>query len=408
MLLHLFAVVGVFVTLTSFGRVDSDVLYFAKAKASSAKERTKIAEKGIAIDRVLSDSVTFIATESDLERLKKAKIEVEFEILPERLRDFPSGDSAFHNYKETVQELDRIATKYPTISQRFSIGKSLQGRTLEGIRISSVKIADSVPTVVFVGCHHAREHLSVEIPLKIANFLAENYNRSSQVRSLLDNREVWIVPMVNPDGAEYDIESGSYKYWRKNRRDNGDGTVGVDLNRNYGPKEFFGGPGSSSTTSSDTYHGPSAFSEPETQAVRDFLRARNKATTMITFHTFSELVLWPYGHTDSNIANSEAVKVFETMGKKMASWNGYTPEKASDLYLASGDTTDWAYEELKLFAFTFELTPASMFEGGFYPGAQAIEPTFKANIEPILYMIDLADDPYRVLKSEDADPLNLL
>jgi carboxypeptidase T len=95
------------------------------------------------------------------------------------------------------------------------------------------------------------------------------------------------------------------------------------------------------------------------------------------------------------------------MGKKMASWNGYTPEKSSDLYLASGDTTDWAYEELKIFAFTFELTPNSIFAGGFYPGAKAIQPTFNANLEPALYLIEYTDDPYRVLQRRH-DPLHLL
>ena len=202
------AVVGVFITLIAFGRNDSDALYFARAKASNSKERTKISEQGIAIDTVFSDSVTFIATESDLKRLKDAKIEIEYDRLPERLRDFPTTDAAFHNYQETVQELDRIATKYPGISHRFSIGKSLQGKSLEGIRLSGVKATDTMPTVVFVGCHHAREHLSVEIPLKIANHLAENYTQSSRVKNLLDNREIWIVPMVNPDGAEFDIADG--------------------------------------------------------------------------------------------------------------------------------------------------------------------------------------------------------
>jgi carboxypeptidase T len=95
------------------------------------------------------------------------------------------------------------------------------------------------------------------------------------------------------------------------------------------------------------------------------------------------------------------------MGKKMASWNHYTPQKSSDLYLASGDTTDWAYEELKIFAFTFELTPDSMFAGGFYPGASVIEPTFKANIEPALYLIEKAENPYSALRDQQ-DPLQLI
>lgn len=391
----------------TFARNAQDKLFLVRAMAKDKFERTRIAETGVAIDGVFSDSVTFLATQQEIKKLKTARVALEITTLPKRERDFPSGDEAFHNYDRLVKDLDAMAQRYPAITERFEIGKSLEGRKLEGIRLSSNKNHDSLPTVVFVGCHHAREHLSVEVPLKIAQYLTQNYERDARIKNLLNTREIWIVPMVNPDGAEYDIASGDYKYWRKNRRDNGDGTFGIDLNRNYGPKEFFGGSGSSSSTSSDTYHGPSEFSEPETQAVRNFVRERKHATMLLTFHTFSELVLWPYGHSYSQIPSEKDLKVFETMGKKMASWNHYTPEKASDLYLASGDTTDWAYEELKLFAFTFELSPNSMFLGGFYPGAKAIEPTFKANLEPALYMIEQAENPFQVLEQSSQDPLRV-
>ena len=180
--------------------------------------------------------------------------------------------------------------------------------------------------------------------------------------------------------------------------------MGVDLNRNYGYFWGYDDIGSSPMTSSDTYRGTSGFSEPETQAVRDFVTARKKATVLLTYHTFSELILWPWGYTNSDISNATDLKVFETMGKKMATWNHYTPEKSSDLYKTTGDTTDWAYAERKIFAFTFELTPTSMFSGGFYPGAKAIQPTFDANLEPALYMIQNSINPYDLV-SEEVDPL---
>lgn len=380
----------------SFAHNENESLLVIKAFAKNKSQRDRIVNAGIPIDGVATDSVTIYGTEADLKKIDKLGIRAEVEEAFDDDRSFPATDADFHDYTETISELDKLATDYPNLVKRISIGKSLEGRELAGVRISSGGEDDSRPTAVFVGCHHAREHLSVEVPLKIAKYLTSQYSTNSRVKSLLDEVEVWIVPMVNPDGAEYDIATGSYRYWRKNRRNNGDGTFGVDLNRNYGGSGF-GGPGSSTTTSSDIYHGPEAFSEPETQAVRDFVRARKRATVLLTFHTFSELVLWPWGHTDEPIANDTDRKVFETMGKKMATWNGYTPEKSSDLYLASGDTTDWAYEELKLFAFTFELSPSSMFAGGFYPGAKAIEPTFEANLEPVLYLIEHAPNPYAVL-----------
>lgn len=398
-----FCILGI--SIVGLARHKDAKLYSVRVLVNTTKQRTEVANAGIAIDRVFSDSVGFIGTEDDIKKVQSLGFPTKISELPRRALDFPSDDKNFHNYAETVATLDELAKKHPQVAQRFSIGKSLEGREIAGIRLSGNTKQDSLPTAIFMGCHHAREHLSVEVPLKLAEYLATNYESDSRIKSLLDTREVVIVPMVNPDGAEYDISSGNYKYWRKNRRKNEDGTYGVDLNRNYA--KGFGGDGASSSPSSDTYHGPEAFSEPETQAVRDWVRARKKATVLLSFHTFSELILWPFGHTYDQVPSKTDQEVFEAMGKKMATWNKYTPQKSSELYLASGDTTDWAYDELKIFAFTFELTPDSMFGGGFYPGAEAIEPTFKANIQPALYLIEKAENPYSTLK-ESEDPLKLL
>lgn len=389
----------------SFARDEKAKVFSVRVFVKDAAERNLVANSGIAIDKVFSDSLAFIGTQTEIDQVKNLGFKYKASELSHRKLDFPSSDKAFHNHSEVLTALDKITSSHPNIASRFSIGKSLEGRELAGIRLSSSKRQDSLPTAIFMGCHHAREHLSVEVPLKLAEYLADQYETNSRVKELLDSREVLIVPMINPDGAEYDIASGSYQFWRKNRRKNADGTYGVDLNRNYGTG--FGGAGSSSSSSSDIYHGPEAFSEPETQAVRDWVRSRKKTTVLLSFHTFSELVLWPFGHTNDEVPSKADQDVFETMGKKMASWNKYTPQKSSELYLASGDTTDWAYDELKIFAFTFELTPDSMFSGGFYPGASAIEPTFKANIEPALYLIEKAENPYSVL-NKSQDPLQLI
>lgn len=372
---------------------DDRELIVIQAWANSKEQRNKISNLGIAIDGVQQDSVTIYGTNADVQNIRKLGIRAEVA----NVRGFPTKDAAFHDYKETMDELDLLAKNNPELVTRIAIGKSLEGRELMGVRISSNPTADSLPSAIFIGCHHAREHLSVEVPLMIAKHLVENYARSERIKKILDSTELYVIPMLNPDGAEYDIATGSYRSWRKNRRNNGGGTFGVDLNRNYGGG-FFGGPGSSASPSSDIYHGPSEFSEPETAAVRDFVRARKRATVLLSFHTFSELVLWPFGHTDDPIPNETDRKVFETMGNKMASWNHYKPQKASELYLASGDTTDWAYSELKLFAFTFELSPSSIFGGGFYPGAKAIKPTFEANLEPALYLLEATPNPYAVVK----------
>jgi len=380
-------------------------LSLVTAKAKNKHDRNRIASTGVAIDEVHADSVRFLASPEEIAALRKLNIALTIDKVPEPNRDFPSEDAHFHSYDETKAELDRIEQAYPDLAKVSSIGKSVEGRELYAIRLSLSPVRDSLPTAIFLGCHHAREHLSVEMPLKLAAYLAE-HSSESRVQDLLRTREIWIVPMVNPDGAEHDIKDGDYQWWRKNRSQNENGSIGVDLNRNYGGKGW-GGAGSSGSPGSDTYHGKEAFSEPETRAVRDFVRSRSRATVLLTFHTFSELVLWPWGHTNDEIENTEDRRVFETMGKKMASMNKYTAEKSSDLYLNSGDTTDWAYDELKLFAFTFELSPSSLFGGGFYPGAKAIEPTFKANLEPSLYLIEHAENPY-ALDKEVTDPLGIL
>ncbi|MCB0403439.1 MAG: zinc carboxypeptidase [Bdellovibrionales bacterium] len=388
-------------------RENDAKLYLVSVKADTAQQRSQIADVGVALDGIFSDSVTFIGTDADINRVHQLGFALERTELPERMvDDFPSSDNAFHNYAETNAVLDQLVSQHPDIVSKHVIGQSVEGRDINGIRISSSAAVDALPTAIFIGCHHAREHLSVEVPLMLAQYLVAQYDSNPRVKEMVDTREIWVVPMLNPDGAEYDISSGSYKWWRKNRRQNSGSSYGVDLNRNYG--KGFGGPGSSSSPNSDTYHGPSAFSEPETAAVRDFVRARNKTTVLLSFHTFSELVLWPWGHTEDLISDAKDRSVFETMGRKMASWNRYTPQKSSDLYVASGDTTDWAYDELKIFAFTFELSPSSLFGGGFYPGASAIQPTFTENLEPTLYLIENAADPYGVLNADVTDPLGIL
>lgn len=399
--------VVLFFCASAQARRESDSLYLVKAFAKNKQERTQLVNAGITIDGIGSESVTIFATRDEIQTIKNLGFKLEVSELPNDA-PFPTADSAFHDYQEMQDALNALVAAHPRLAQKVVIGKSLEGRDLVGVRISGNEKRDSLPTTIFLGCHHAREHLSVEVPLMLAQHLVAHYDTDRRIKALIDENEVYIVPMLNPDGAEYDISTGAYKYWRKNRRDNGDGTFGVDLNRNYGGGEgFFGGPGSSSATSSDVYRGPHEFSEPETAAVRDFIKARSRATMLLSFHTFSELVMWPYGHTYDPIANATDLKVFETMGNKMAEWNKYTAQKSSELYLASGDTVDWAYETHKIFAFTFELSPDSMFGGGFYPGAAAIEPTFKANLEPALYMIEKAHNPYSVIEST-RDPLRIV
>src|SRR5581483_3985637 len=187
--------------------------------------------------------------------------------------------------------------------------------------------------------------------------------------------------------------SGRYRWQRKNTRPNPDGSLGTDLNRNYDSHRCESG--SSQDPQSDTYCGPSPFSEPESKAVRDFIVARPNIRTMISYHTYDELILYPWSWGHEQISDGQALAAFQAMAQRMAQWTGYGPQQSADLYPSSGDTCDWAWAERKIFCFTFELTPKTMSQGGFYPGPGVIQPTFQKNLEPALYLADLADNPYR-------------
>ena len=252
------------------------------------------------------------------------------------------------------------------------------------------------PAVLFMALHHAREHLTVEMALEIIRLFTEGYGSDPALTNLVNTREIWVLPNINPDGGEYDIATGVYQWWRKNRRDNSDGTFGVDLNRNYGYR--WGGPGSSGSPGDDTYRGPNAFSEPETQAVRDFVEAHPDITAAITFHTYAELILYPYGYTYDDLPpdmSLDDLRTFRKLASDMAATNGYVPQQASDLYTTSGDTVDWLYGAQGIFGFTFEMYPRGA--PGFYPPGRCDRTGNAAQQCAVTYLTSVADNPRKVI-----------
>lgn len=392
------AVILVAVSVAQFAQSTSNNRYWIKVRAKDKFERSVVANI-MAIEDSKEDYVVGFGSDADLKQLQKMGRVLAFSNLADEAqfhaKDFPTKDSAYHNYAEMTAELTKLANENPTLVTMSSIGKSLEGRETWVLRLGADQAhADQKPAAIYMGGHHAREHLSMEVPLMLAQYLVNQYKAGNQrIVNLMNSRDIHIVPMVNPDGAEYDIQDGSYKMWRKNRSRNADGTYGVDLNRNYGYK--WGTGGSSTSPNSDVYMGPKPFSEPETVNMKNYIEAHTNITVLLSFHTYSMLVLYPWGHKYDSIENQKDNNVFETMAKKMATWNKYTPEQSSDLYITSGDITDWAYGEHKIFAFTFELDPSGSFGGTFYPGASVIQPVFDKNVEPSLYLLEYADNPYR-------------
>jgi hypothetical protein len=266
-------------------------------------------------------------------------------------------------------------------------------------------VDEAEPEVLFTHHQHAREHLTIEMALYTLKMLTDEYGSTQQITDLVNNREIWMVFDMNPDGGEYDIATGTYRSWRKNRQPNaGSSYVGTDLNRNWGYRWGCCG-GSSGSTSSETYRGSAAFSAPETAVVRDFVNSRvvggeQQISVAIDFHTYSELILWPYGYTYTNVPadmTQDDYDVMAAMGQAMAATNGYTPEQASDLYITDGTINDWLYGTYGILNYTFEMYPKTSSQGGFYPPDEVIPAETSRNRSAILYLLEQAACPYAVI-----------
>ncbi|MBS1984696.1 MAG: zinc carboxypeptidase [Bdellovibrionales bacterium] len=379
--------------------------HIIEVKASTSEQRTRIANLGYSPEDVRSDRVFVWGSEADAEVLRQAGFNAEAHPLPTRLLLGDIATTRYHSYDRAVNELQEMEQKFSRLVTLSTLGRSVENRDIPLLRISGKTLGEAanaqLPVIFYMGCHHAREHLSVEMPLLFAHYLLDNYGKDATITRLVDSREIYIAPVTNPDGHVYDFtEDGRGRLWRKNRSANGDGSKGVDLNRNYG--YGWGTGGSSTDPRSETYMGPQPFSEPETRAVRDFVSSQPRMTTLLTLHSYSELILYPWGHTKTPVGegNKADLAIYEKMGRDMSQWNHYTSEPASSLYIASGDTTDWSYGTHGVISFTFELSPSDYAGGGFYPGDKAIDPTFQANLNPMLYLLEYADRPGRVLSEK--------
>jgi carboxypeptidase T len=334
---------------------------------------------------------------------------------PVAAADFPSYDSGYHTYGEMVTEIMAAQAAHPDIVAVHSIGKSYQGRDIWVAKVSdNVATDENEPEVLFDSLHHAREHLSLEQNLAILRWLTVGYGTDSRITNLVNTREIWIVFAVNPDGAEYDLTGSPFRNWRKNRQPNpGSTAIGTDQNRHYGYDWACCG-GSSASKSSDTYHGSGPFSTPETRAMRDFIQSRRiggvqQIKTAITFHTAGEQILWPYGHTTTDIPSDMTTDdhaALVALGKHMAASNGYTAMQSSSLYITDGDEIDWAYGVEHIFMYTFELYPSHSqvsTNARFYPPDEVIGPQTERNKAAILYLIQAAGCPYTLIGKETQD-----
>jgi carboxypeptidase T len=377
----------------------------------TSQQRSQIAATGAAVNFAEHGSAYVTATPDEVEQIRKLGYQVRQEPAPVQpdtgTFDFPPADSKYHNFAELNAELDTAVANYPALVSKQVIGKSYEGRDLIAVKISDNVAADEdEPEVLFTHHQHAREHLTVEMALYLLTQFTQNYGTDQRITNLVNSREIWLLPDLNPDGGEYDIATGSYRSWRKNRQPNAGSTnVGTDLNRNWDFKWGCCG-GSSGSTGSETYRGAFPESSPEVKAFADFVRGRKvggvqQIKAAIDFHTYSELILWPYGYTFDDLGpglTQDQRDTFARIGTDMAGSNGYTPEQSSDLYITDGSIIDWLWANEGIFAYTFEMYPGeSGAGGGFYPPDEVIDREVERNKEPVLHLLDLSDCPYRAI-----------
>jgi carboxypeptidase T len=339
---------------------------------------------GLDVWEIKTDYVILQAEEAAAARLEAMGYAVEQLRMTEGfLSDFAVDEAVtgYHSAETLEQDLRRLAADNPEIAELREIGRSVEDRPLWALRIGERRGSDR--KVAILGCHHAREWLAVEVPFRLAEHLIDNA-ATDPVRSWLQNGEVWVAPMVNPDGHEFSRTGPQNRLWRKNRRRNRDGSFGVDPNRNYG---YMWGTRNDNTTShtpsDDTYVGPRAFSEPEVRAVRNLV-AQQLVGGVLTYHSYSQLILYPWGYTDATIDPEDLTTqrgLAEDMQRLIHGVHGktYVAQQSKELYLTAGDTTDWAYGEYDVPSFTIELRPATWQEGGFILPASQIDPCWEEN-----------------------------
>jgi hypothetical protein len=345
---------------------------------------------GVRYEVLISDLSSFYARRASLDAATEQNLEAAMK-QEYGIEGFEFGSmGGYYTFNEVVAELDSFRQQHPSlVTVKQSIGVTLQGRDLWMVKISDNADTDEAePEVLYTGLHHAREPQSMACVMYFMNYLLENYGTDDEVTYIVDNRELYFIPVVNPDGYVYNqtTNPNGGGLWRKNRRNNGNGTFGVDLNRNYGYEWGHDNTGSSGIPGSETYRGPSPFSELETQAVRDFVN-NHSLVTALNYHSFSDLLIYPWGYISNFVTPDSGL--FIGMADDMTQTNGYDYGTANQTvgYLVNGEANDWMYGEQatkpKILAMTPEVGGGT---DGFWPNQSRIFPLAEENVYPNLQM----------------------
>jgi len=353
------------------------------------EQKQYLVQRGLQFDVMISDLGNLI--ESEHLRLASNKpVSVMRAGHPEDINDWFSD---YKKYADIVAQLQQWARDYPQfVSLKPSLGKSWENRDIWAMHITS-PTGSNKNQILYTGMQHSREWISPMTVMFIATQLITQYGKEANITRYLDKLEFIIIPVTNPDGYEFSWGSSANRLWRKNRRKNS-ASYGVDMNRNW--DSDWGGSGSSGDQFSDVYRGPSVFSEPETKCISNYVNTQTRIKAAIDFHSYSQLVLRPYGYTHA-IAPDEIVlkKLGDGMRDAIYSIHkvSYVSETGGDLYLAAGGADDWGYMKGKTppsktgyYSYTIELRDTGRY-GFVLPPAQ-ITPTGEENLAAVRFMAD--------------------
>lgn len=327
-----------------------------------------------ALDELSAADVDFVVLDEDIDATADAEAERLATVsVAAADADADVWFSEYRDFTAIEARLKSLAETYPDRATLHQIGSSIDGRAIWALRIGGTH-DDDVPMLIN-GTQHAREWIAAMTATCVADRLVRDQDKNPDIEAVVDSTELWLVPVVNPDGYQYSW--GQNRYWRKNRR----GGHGVDLNRNF--SVAWGGGGSSGSKRSDTYRGERPFSEPETVALRDLAR-REEIRLHVDLHAFGQLVIFPWNH-DGKRSDDHAR--FAAIGDTMASaifaqhQSLYRLMRGVELYPAAGTMTDYMYGEAKALSYTIELRPRS---GGFVLPPNQIKPTCDEGLAAIL------------------------
>ena len=359
-----------------------------------------IAEQGIPMDHTVGKPGIFLdLTVSEDERVTLMSTGLDVEIIIPNLtryyqemnrpaieRDFPLGSmQGNYTWDELNDHFDELRTQYtPIMTDRIIIGESMDGHDIWAFKVSDNPNEDEEePEVLYTGLTHAREPVGMMNLFYFVQLLCENYGTDPELTYLVDNREMWFIPVINPDGYLYNesIQPNGGGMHRKNRRDTncGDGTNrGVDLNRNYGYGWGANNTGSSPDPCSTTYRGTEEFSEPETAAVRDFVEDR-EFMNVLHYHAYSNVLIHPYGN--ASLPEEPDLTTYREVGEEMTHYNGYAVGTGFEVigYTVNGDAVDWSYGDQGLIAYTPEVGSSSQ---GFWPPEDHVETLCQEQVHP--------------------------